>query len=73
MNKIEVIRMIRAKELALYDCGSITIVQPTGRYTDIYHVEPRHKWVVEVKGGLFGSKSWVPALNLKYICSEAKE
>ena len=79
MNRIELERMIRAKELALYDCGSITLVRPTGRYLDTYehgaadHVEPRHKWIVEVKGGLFGSKWWVYALNLKNIHSEAKE
>lgn len=79
MNLFDIQKMVRAKELGLCDMGPVTIVKPTGRFIDCFEngaadlVEPRHRWVVEVRGGLFSTRWWVLAQNLKTVCVEQKE
>jgi hypothetical protein len=70
---MEIKELLNQKTLGLYDFGSVTEVKPTGRFIDALdtekpdYFEPRHRFVVEVKKGFFGSAKWVLACNLKVI------
>ena len=73
--------LLTAKELALYDFGSIRIVKPTGRYIDAEqyqnpeYYEPRGRYMIEVRGsGLFSfDKKWVSSNNLKQLLIKKKQ
>jgi len=71
MSKIDVSEILKKKQIAVMDFGTVTIVRPTGRYIDATgsdFVEPRFSFLVEVKGlGMWSSKRWVPMNQIKII------
>lgn len=69
----DIAELLKHKQLARLDFGTVEIVKPTGRYIDSYEfqqadlIEQRHRFIVEVKTGLsyFFTKKWVSASLLK--------
>ncbi len=71
MSKIDVSEILKKKQIAVMDFGTVTIVRPTGRYIDATgsdFVEQRFSFLVEVRGlGMWASKRWVPLSHIKVI------
>ena len=71
MSKIDVSELLKKKQIAVMDFGTVTIVRPTGRYIDATGAdffEPRFSFLVEVRGlGMWSSKRWVPLNRIRVI------